>query len=181
MRSHIRSTHFTNILCIPKIRTQLIKSMKFTWAKFCFFLFSVILLSNASLSQSFNHDHEEVQRSQFSAGFLFGASISSFHAHTSASSSSQALHVFILSFSATFWTSFTDMFNFRIKVEGAYLEDGKSLSNLDIFSHIPGKQRTKLSRTESLVQFGFRFWVKTELFQTEPTPNPKQVIWWHHR
>lgn len=151
--------------------------MKFTWAKFCFFLFSVILISNASLSQSFNHDHEEVQRFQFSEGFLFGASTSSFHAHTSASSSSssssQALHVFILSFSATFWTSFTDMFNFRIKVKGAYLEDGKSLSNLDIFSHIPGKQWTKPSWTESLVQFGFRFWVKTELFQTEPTPNPK--------
>lgn len=56
------------------------------------------------------------------------------------------------------------MFNFIIKVEGAYLENGKSLSNWDVFSHIPGKQPTKPNqiepnRIELKIQFNlvFRF------------------------
>jgi len=34
---------------------------------------------------------------------------------------------------------YNGIFFFKIKIEGAPLEDGKGLSNWDVFSHIPGK------------------------------------------
>lgn len=61
---------------------------------FCYFLFHV---------QSSHEVEDEISRSQFPKGFLFGASTSSY------------------------------------QIEGAAFEDGKGLSNWDVFSHTPGK------------------------------------------
>ncbi|XP_008226673.2 PREDICTED: beta-glucosidase 18-like isoform X2 [Prunus mume] len=76
--------------------------MKFTGrGMLCFFWYSFVLVSSTFSAQSFK-ENEEIRRSQFPDGFLFGAGTSSY------------------------------------QVEGAYLEDGKSLSNWDVFCHTPG-------------------------------------------
>uniref|UniRef100_A0A5B7AKE1 Putative beta-glucosidase 18 isoform X1 n=1 Tax=Davidia involucrata TaxID=16924 RepID=A0A5B7AKE1_DAVIN len=68
------------------------------YLSFLLFLFS----SAHSHVESFNEEKEDIKRSQFPDGFLFGTATSSY------------------------------------QIEGAFLEDGKSLSNWDVFNHIPG-------------------------------------------
>ncbi|XP_048320740.2 beta-glucosidase 18-like [Ziziphus jujuba] len=84
----------------------LILTMKVKSSLLCFLLFIVVFfffLVGSSLAQfSINENEQQIGRSQFPQGFLFGTSTSSY------------------------------------QVEGAYLEDGKGLSNWDVFSHIPG-------------------------------------------
>ncbi|KAA8523860.1 hypothetical protein F0562_010283 [Nyssa sinensis] len=67
----------------------------------CFLLLFLFSFAH-TLVESFNEEKEDIKRSQFPDGFLFGTAASAY------------------------------------QIEGAYLEDGKSLSNWDVFNHIQG-------------------------------------------
>ncbi|KAK4285969.1 hypothetical protein QN277_002591 [Acacia crassicarpa] len=91
-----------------------------------------LLCSVHLLVQGSNGGEDTVHRSQFPEGFLFGTSTSSY----------QALFFFYSLLSNVSLSSlflFTDVHLFTMKIEGAYLEDGKGLTNWDVFTHIPGK------------------------------------------
>ncbi|KAK9152655.1 hypothetical protein Sjap_000135 [Stephania japonica] len=75
-------------------------------------IFLTLLLISYVLN-SILSSQEEIHRTNFPDGFLFGAATSSY----------QAINLFVF------------------QIEGAVLEDGKGLNNWDVFAHIPGNIR----------------------------------------
>ncbi|KAG5597660.1 hypothetical protein H5410_038892 [Solanum commersonii] len=81
------------------------KIMKTSWTlkKYYFIICILLLLQHVYSNKIINGLEEEVKKSEFPNGFLFGTSTSAY------------------------------------QVEGAYIEDGRSLSNWDTYCHISGR------------------------------------------